>query len=338
MRTSIYLYITILGLILSSCTSGIETENKKILVSSEITPCGNGPLGTDCYLVKWSLDQEEWEVFSNPIKGFKYEAGYEYELEIRVSQFENSSKTNTAIGYRLVQILAKVEVENESDNQHNSQNSLDWEGSYVSVLPCADCEGIKTILTIKKDGTFVRTEIYLGKNGKKFEYEGKFEWDKSGNKITLLDQRRNQQYKVEENKLIHLDDNGKVITGSLSQHYVLEKKSFSIEDRNWKLISFLNKEIKGDAKEYFIFFQSSENKVQTRTGCNLLFSTYELGEKSNIKFRRFSSTRMQCRDETLEEEYLMEMVWVDNYSLSNDGNKLQLKIGENTVAIYEVVE
>ncbi len=26
----------------------------------------------------------------------------------------------------------------------NSQNSLDWPGTYTGTLPCADCEGIKT--------------------------------------------------------------------------------------------------------------------------------------------------------------------------------------------------
>ncbi|WP_438946633.1 copper resistance protein NlpE N-terminal domain-containing protein, partial [Sediminibacterium sp.] len=29
-------------------------------------------------------------------------------------------------------------------NSHEAQNSLDWQGSYSGVLPCASCPGIET--------------------------------------------------------------------------------------------------------------------------------------------------------------------------------------------------
>ena len=28
-------------------------------------------------------------------------------------------------------------------DDHNSQNSLDWSGTYKGIIPCADCEGIR---------------------------------------------------------------------------------------------------------------------------------------------------------------------------------------------------
>ena len=43
------------------------------------------------------------------------------------------------------------------DPAHNSRNSLDWAGIYEGVLPCADCPGIQTRLTLSRDES-VRTQ------------------------------------------------------------------------------------------------------------------------------------------------------------------------------------
>ncbi len=39
-------------------------------------------------------------------------------------------------------------------DMHTSQNSLDWAGVYEGVLPCADCPGIQTRLTLSRDETY----------------------------------------------------------------------------------------------------------------------------------------------------------------------------------------
>ena len=48
---------------------------------------------------------------------------------------------------------------------HNSQNSLDWSGTYKGITPCADCEGIETILTLNADvqRSFTLVEEFKGK-------------------------------------------------------------------------------------------------------------------------------------------------------------------------------
>jgi uncharacterized lipoprotein NlpE involved in copper resistance len=38
---------------------------------------------------------------------------------------------------------------------HNSRISLDWAGTYEGVLPCADCPGTKTRLTLNQDGSYL---------------------------------------------------------------------------------------------------------------------------------------------------------------------------------------
>ncbi len=109
-------------------------------------------------------------------------------------------------------------------DQHNSANSLDWGGTYKGVTPCADCEGIETVLTLNQDNSYSIKTKYLGKADKAIEKKGSFIWNNAGNTVTLLGiERRPNQYFVGENKLIQLDMSGNKITGELTNKYVLKK-------------------------------------------------------------------------------------------------------------------
>ncbi|MBW7839523.1 MAG: copper resistance protein NlpE N-terminal domain-containing protein [Chitinophagaceae bacterium] len=112
-----------------------------------------------------------------------------------------------------------VKEDTEAVDMHNSQNSLDWQGTYEGTLPCADCEGIKTTLQLNEDNTYALTQEYLGRNT--FNETGTFNWDSSGSMITLSS--NNMKFKVGENILFALDLEGKVITGELADHYKLKK-------------------------------------------------------------------------------------------------------------------
>jgi len=110
-------------------------------------------------------------------------------------------------------------------DQHNASNSLDWQGTYRGTLPCADCEGIETELTINQDNTYELKTSYLGKGDQTFEEKGTFSWNEAGNTITLSEAKnRPSQYFVAENKVIQLDMAGNKITGSLSEYYILKKQ------------------------------------------------------------------------------------------------------------------
>lgn len=104
-----------------------------------------------------------------------------------------------------------------------SENALDWAGTYDAVVPCADCPGIKTSLTINNDKTFSITEEYIDRNSKN-EDKGSFTWDSTGSIITLKGKTANYKYKVGENKLIQLDMDGKEIDGPNKDLYVFKKK------------------------------------------------------------------------------------------------------------------
>ena len=110
-------------------------------------------------------------------------------------------------------------------DSHNSQNSLDWQGTYKGVTPCADCEGIETEVVLNIDLTYIIRTKYLGKGDAKiYEEKGNFVWDETGSSIALQGVKgRPSNYKVGENKLIQLDIKGNTISGALAEKYVLTK-------------------------------------------------------------------------------------------------------------------
>ncbi len=109
---------------------------------------------------------------------------------------------------------------------HNSQNSIDWAGTYRGTLPCADCEGIETAITLNQDGTYQKSETYLtNREGKKnFEENGKFSWDTTGSIVTLHADSGDFMCKVGEGKLFALDMEGKMVEGQLADKYILVKE------------------------------------------------------------------------------------------------------------------
>ncbi|PZX53162.1 copper resistance protein NlpE [Algoriphagus chordae] len=116
--------------------------------------------------------------------------------------------------------------ENILYNQDNSATSLDWNGTYEGIVPCASCEGIETRLTLNTDLTYKLVTNYLGRNDAlEQENTGSFTWDKTGSIITLAKVAQGpRQYKVGENRIWQLDMKGKIIKGDLADHYILTKK------------------------------------------------------------------------------------------------------------------
>jgi uncharacterized lipoprotein NlpE involved in copper resistance len=101
--------------------------------------------------------------------------------------------------------------------------SLNWAGIYSGVTPAADGPGIEVQITLNTDKTFTLQYKYIDRIDSIFMHEGSFTWDKKGEIIILDIENTPPYYKVEENKLIQLDMQGKRITGDLADHYVLEK-------------------------------------------------------------------------------------------------------------------
>jgi uncharacterized lipoprotein NlpE involved in copper resistance len=109
------------------------------------------------------------------------------------------------------------------DSAHNSQNSIEWQGVYTGVIPCADCEGINVLITLNNDNTYQMNYSYIGKEDGSEQFSGTFTWSEDGGSVIFSDKTVPYYYQVGENKLIQYDMEGKLITGELADKYVLTK-------------------------------------------------------------------------------------------------------------------
>ncbi|WP_413112087.1 copper resistance protein NlpE [Thaumasiovibrio sp. DFM-14] len=103
---------------------------------------------------------------------------------------------------------------------HTAQNALDWNGTYTGTLPCDECEGITTQLTLNFDGEYTLVEQFIGSDKEDNTVSGQIAWNAAGNTITLDD----KHYFVAEGRLFQLDDNGEQIASDQAMHYELIKE------------------------------------------------------------------------------------------------------------------
>jgi len=240
---------------------------------------------------------------------------------------------------------AAKSVENISEvaaDADNSKNSLDWEGTYSGVVPCADCPGISTQITLKNDNTYsIKTE-YQGKEGSAETIEGTFEWNEAGGIIKMNGLEEGSMptlYKVGESKLIQLDLEGNVISGELASNYELTKIDGNLVEKKWKLTEINGVAISTmdpkPAVEAFITFDSKDNRVHGNSGCNIFTGMYKL-EGSALTFSGIASTRKMCIDMTIEDQMNKMFQTVDKYAITD--NVLSLNQADTTLAKFELSE
>lgn len=206
----------------------------------------------------------------------------------------------------------------------NSQNALDWTGSYQGTLPCADCSGIETVVTLNSDNTYKMTTRYLGKGDNEiFDQTGTFQWTEDGGSIVLNNvngEEGTHTVKVGENGLIWLDSEGQVITGELAEDYHLNKVDSQLVDKYWKLIEISGKPVTKDdvAKEAFIQLHALGSRINGNAGCNTFFGSYKLTGNTHIRFSQVGSTMMMCLNMDVENQMKKVLETADSYVIKGD--------------------
>lgn len=94
-------------------------------------------------------------------------------------------------------------------------------GTYLGMLPCADCEKISYQLQLNPDGRYSSSMTYIGKSGRAFDDSGRFTLRPDG--IVALDKTDQGMtyFKKHPEGLLMLDINGQEITGALAGNYIL---------------------------------------------------------------------------------------------------------------------
>ena len=120
--------------------------------------------------------------------------------------------------------LVSCHSNQKSVDTHNSKISLDWAGVYTGTIPSASGSGIDVRLKLNQDQTYELRYEYVGKPDNTFTLTGSFKWNDTGDTVNLGIADTPSYYKIAENKLIQLDMKGNLITGNLTDDYVLKKE------------------------------------------------------------------------------------------------------------------
>jgi copper homeostasis protein (lipoprotein) len=216
---------------------------------------------------------------------------------------------------------ASTDAAQPADPAHNSRNALDWAGTYRGILPCADCSGIETVVTLTDEGSFREHTRYLGRNEGRTEFsrEGTFDWSDDGSTVTLAGDEPHP-YRVGENRLTRLALDGTPNTGALASNYVLEKVTPQLTGWRWTLVELRGQPVTGLERAPFLVLNADNKQASGYGGCNNFSGPFELEEATlRLRFGNIASTMRACLSGMDIEQGLHEVFgMVDNFSMSGD--------------------
>jgi heat shock protein HslJ len=200
-------------------------------------------------------------------------------------------------------------------------------------MPCADCAGIQTTITLNSFKTYKLREEYLGKENAVYEFSGSFRWESNGTTIVLENlTERPARYIVGDGLLIQLDMNGKKITGVLKDNYILAQVDGKLVNKHWTLIELSGKPV--DGKKAYITFSHSDNRVSGNSDCNDFSGHYRLPNHQRIVLSDLVSTQKMCIGMDIEKQMIEAIKSVDRYDIIN--NILTLYRQTTPLAKFEV--
>ena len=101
---------------------------------------------------------------------------------------------------------------------------LSWVGHYDGMLPCGDCEGIRTLLSLYENHTYILSMKREGSNSLPSIMRGAFSWNADHTVVQLDQNAQNRRYQVLGGSARLLNKDGSLITGVLADRYILKQR------------------------------------------------------------------------------------------------------------------
>ncbi len=133
----------------------------------------------------------------------------------------------------------KARVESHQDaidhSAHHAEkdSSQEFHGVFYGFIPCKDCNGIKTTLSLKQNNNYLLVTQPARESSREFYEKGKYVWDDENHTVTLTPKNDAVSHayfiKDEGGTLVHLV-NGKQVTGEDAERYFL-RRSDTVKSR-----------------------------------------------------------------------------------------------------------
>jgi heat shock protein HslJ len=205
-------------------------------------------------------------------------------------------------------------------DMHTSLNSLDWAGTYEGVLTSPDRPGIKTTLTINRDGSYHRVSQHVVGPEAAQTVNGSFTWQANGNVITLDEQGGGQQFSVGEGRLSLINDagNGESRTANLVLMMVPQTASSddltkTLEGNRWTLESATDSqnrpiEVLAPQADRPVVFLFSGTRLSIQGPCNRIMGGYQLNAAAQLTVNGAASGMMACAPALMKGDAVLSRV------------------------------
>jgi uncharacterized lipoprotein NlpE involved in copper resistance len=110
--------------------------------------------------------------------------------------------------------------------------NLDFHGVFYGYLPCNDCNGIKTTLSLKQNNNYLLVTQPARESSREFYEKGKYSWNDENHTVVLTPRKESttRQYHIEdEGTLIQLNSDGSKMAGE-TDRYTL-RRSDTVKSR-----------------------------------------------------------------------------------------------------------
>lgn len=207
-----------------------------------------------------------------------------------------------------------------ADEKKTSPKKIDSvkHGIWYGNLPCADCNGILTVLRLNKNGLFEIQSLYSGKSNEIVRTIGHWQPIDNGKIIELKSQDDSDNvmyYQISQNQIKLLDREKNTIKGDHDERYVLQAETTGIKGYEWKLTTLRKREIKGNCNMSFSCF---EDRISGKSFCNSYSGEIHIDSGNTLKIGPVVSTKMACQDLDEESDYFTSLEETHAYDLSED--------------------
>ncbi len=111
--------------------------------------------------------------------------------------------------------------------------SLEFRGVFYGFLPCNDCNGIKTTLSLKQKNNYLLVTQPARESSREYYEKGKYSWNDENHTVVLTPRKGSttRQYHIEdEGTLVQLGSGGARMTGDEADRYIL-RRSDTVKSR-----------------------------------------------------------------------------------------------------------
>ncbi|MBD0400362.1 META domain-containing protein [Flammeovirga sp. EKP202] len=307
------LFIISIGSLISCATSKQPNLSTKTLIigSKKVDCTGVGP--QKCYQIKED-GAEEWSNFYGTIEGFEYKEGYEYQIEVAMTEVENPPADASSLKYKLVKVLKEKQdpymtLEGTWVIENLEGKTTDPLKTYIAFDPAtgrisgyAGCNGLGGSMKYDAEadtlsaGPFMSTMMYCEEVAEHERALGK-----------VLEQFN--KFKV-EGEVLTLFKNDEVL--------VTAKKGENHRDlfRNWEVTQIEGvADLGGNIPNFFL---SKDLEANGTGSCNNFKGKFELDAYSTkIKIGPLAATRMMCPENDVEGAFFMQVDKVDRYEVKD---------------------